>query len=519
MQPLETFKAPPSLNIRREKKMRVKLAEMLMLAVTTAAISCPPALGDSRHAAGSQQYEPTWESLKKYKAPKWYRDAKFGIFIHWGVYAVPAKGSEWYPRQMYQQKEPTYHHHRSVWGDQSEFGYKDFIPMFKAQRWNPNEWVELFGKAGARFVVPVAEHHDGFAMYDSTHTKFNSVRMGPMRDVLGELAEAVRAAGMKFGASSHYAFNWEYYNHSEQFDTSDSAYAALYGRQHAGEPPDSRFIEHWYARTMEIVDKYRPDILYFDFGFNKPQFEPYRKKIAAEYYNRAAAWGKEVVLNYKQKAFPDGAAVLDLERERLDRIRPMVWQTDTMVTRRSWGYIGDDDFKSPDQLVDELVDIISKNGVLLLNVGPRADGTIPKKARDILLAMGNWLEVNGEAIYQSRPWHTFGEGPNLVCRRERRSRPYVPFTADDIRFTTKPGSIYAVCLDWPGKELKIKSLSSRTFLSAEGISHIELLGADEKLKWSRDGGALTIELPPEKPCDHAFVFKIILNGDLFGRMQ
>jgi alpha-L-fucosidase len=190
-----------------------------------------------------------------------------------------------------------------------------------------------------------------------------------------------------------------------------------------------------------------------------------------------------------------------------------------MVTRRSWGYIGDDDFKSVDQLVDMLVDVVSKNGVLLLNVGPRADGTIAKKARDILIEIGSWLDVNGEAIYDTRPWYTFGEGPNLICRRERRSRPYVPFTAEDIRFTTKVGSIYAICLDWPGQELKIQSLSSRTFLSTDGISDVQLLGAGQKLKWSQDGNALKIELPAEKPCKYAFVFKIVLNGELFGRIR
>jgi len=498
--------------------VHIKLTKLLL--ITAAAAGCAPSFANASTVPAAAKFQPTWESLKKYEAPEWYKDAKFGIFIHWGAYSVPAKGSEWYPRQMYQKNDRTYHHHRSIWGDQSQFGYKDFIPMFKAQRWDPNEWVELFRKAGARFVVPVAEHHDGFAMYDSTHTRFNSVKMGPKRDVLGELAKAVRAAGMKLGTSSHYAFNWDYYTHSGEFDTSDPEYYGLYGRPHdKGKPADSRFIEHWYARTIEIVDRYQPDLLYFDFGFNKPEFETHRRKLAAEYYNRAAAWGKEVVLNYKKQAFPDGAAVLDLERDRLDHIRRTVWQTDTMVTRRSWGYIGDDDFKSVDQLVDMLVDVVSKNGVLLLNVGPRADGTIPKKARDILLEIGGWLDVNAEAIYDTRPWHTFGEGPNLICRRERRSRPYVPFTAEDIRFTTRARTIYALCLDWPGQELKIRSLSSRTFLSADGISDVQLLGPDRKLKWSQDGNALKIELPAEQPCKYAFVFKIVLNGELFGRIK
>jgi len=498
--------------------MHIKLTELLLIAAV--ATGCVLSLGNSSKVSAAAKYQPTWESLKKYEAPGWYKDAKFGIFIHWGVYSVPAKGSEWYPRQMYEKNDRTYHHHRSVWGDQSEFGYKDFIPMFKAQRWDPDEWVELFKKGGAKFVVPVAEHHDGFAMYDSTHTRFNSVKMGPKRDVVGELAKAVRAAGMKLGTSSHYAFNWDYYTHSKEFDTGDPAYYGLYGRPHDDKKPaDNQFIEHWYARTMEIVDKYQPDILYFDFGFNKPEFETHRKKLAAEYYNRAAAWGKEVVLNYKDQAYPDGAAVLDLERHRLNHIRKTVWQTDTMVTRRSWGYIGDDDYKSVDQLIDMLVDVVSKNGVLLLNVGPRADGTITKKARNILTEIGSWLDINGEAIYDTRPWHTFAEGPHLSSPRERRSRPYVPFTAEDIRFTTKARSIYAICLAWPGQELKIQSLSSRTFLSTDGISDVQLLGASQKLKWSQDGNALKIELPAEQPCKHAFVFKIVLNGELFGRIQ
>jgi alpha-L-fucosidase len=473
------------------------------------------AFGQTQGKMPAVCYEPTWESLKHYRVPDWYKDAKFGIFIHWGVYAVPAFDSEWYPRNMYREGRKVYEHHKTNWGDQKEFGYKDFVPMFKAEKWDPDEWADLFRKSGAKFVVPVAEHHDGFAMYDSSRTRWNSVKMGPHRDVLGELAKAVRRRGIKLGASTHYAHNWRYYPHSDQFDTNDPAYFDLYARPHGeDEPADADFIEHWYTRTVDIVDKYQPDVLWFDFGFNRPEFEPYRRKIAAYYYKKGNEWERGVVLNYKKDAFPDGAAVLDLERGKLGAIRPMVWQTDTSISTKSWGYIDNDEFKSVDSLVDDLVDIVSKNGVLLLNVGPKADGTIPDEARDILLGIGKWLQTNGEAIYGTRPWHTYGEGPTKgrIGHMSERKTKLAAYTPEDVRFTTKGNILYVICLAWPGKEVTIKSLGTRTFLGSEKISDVRLLGCEDALKWSRDEQGLRMELPSEKPCDYAFVFKIALDA-------
>jgi len=473
-------------------------------------------------AQDQMSYDATWESLQKYRAPEWFKDAKFGIFIHWGVYAVPAYGSEWYPRHMYRQKRREFEYHKATWGDQSKFGYKDFVPMFKAEKWDPQKWAELFRKSGARFVVPVAEHHDGFAMYDSSHTKWNSVQMGPRRDIVGELGEAVRRQGMRLGASTHYAHNWRYYPHSSEFDTNDPAYYALYNKPRSPDAPASReFLEHWYARVKDIVDKYEPSVLWFDFGFNRPEFEPYRKKICAYYYNKDAEWGKGVVLQYKNKAFPDGSAVLDLERGKMDRIRFMVWQTDTSISRKSWGYIENDEFKSTDSLVDDLIDIVSKNGVLLLNVGPKADGTLPDEARDIFLGIGKWLSLNGQAIYGTRPWHMYGEGPTQggsghMAERKGQAAAY---SGSDIRFTTKPTVLYAICLDWPGKEVLISSLSSSTFLCRGGIADIRMLGDGQALKWSRDATGLKVELPEARPCDYAYVLKIRLNGQLLGRLD
>lgn len=470
--------------------------------------------------SGIKKYDSNWESLKHYQVPEWFKDAKFGIFIHWGVYAVPAAGNEWYPRNMYLKDEPMYQHHRETWGEQSKFGYKDFIPLFKAEKWDPQGWAELFKKAGAEFVVPVAEHHDGFALYASSHTRWNSAEMGPKRDVVGELSKAVRAQGMKFGASSHYAHNWNYYPHSEEFDTSDPKFFGLYGKPHApGAPASEEFLETWYARVKEIIDNYQPDVLWFDFGFNRPEFEPYRQKIGAYYYNKGLEWNKGVVLQYKKEAFPYGTAVLDIERGKLDQIRPMVWQTDTSVSWESWGYIENDRFKTADSLVDDLVDIVSKNGVLLLNVGPRADGTIPDEAASILLEIGRWLEVNGEAIYGTRPWHTYGEGPTTIHADSFGESKSQPFTAKDIRFTTKGNILYAICLDWPGEEVNVASLSTKTFLGSQEISDISLLGSQENLTWSRDENGLKIKLPAQKPGDYAYVLKIVLEGEVLGTVK
>jgi len=458
-----------------------------------------------------QKYEANWESMKQYKVPRWYNDAKFGIFIHWGIYSVPAYASEWYPRQMYQKGHRAYNYHLEHYGPQSQFGYKDFIPSFKADKWDPEAWAELFEKAGAKYVVPVAEHHDGFPMYACSYTSWDASEIGPRRDVLGELGAAVRRHGMKLGASSHRAKNWSYYFYEDGFDTVDPRYSGLYGRAHGhDEPADEEFLEDWYARTVEIVDKYQPDLMWFDFGFERPEFEPYRRKFAAYYYNKAIEWGKEVAINYKHDAFPSWAAVLDIERGKLDSIREAFWQTDTSVCLRSWGYIQDHEYRSVDSLVDELVDIVSKNGCLLLNVGPRPDGTIPEEQQRILLEIGQWLDVNGEAIYGTTYWRTFGEGPTRTKAGYHRERRQKKFTAEDIRFTSKGDKLYAIVLDWPGGELVIRTLGSRSQLCPQQITEAAMLGSSEKPGWSRDEEGLKITMPSQRPCDHAYAFRLTL---------
>jgi alpha-L-fucosidase len=260
-------------------------------------------------------FRPSWESLEHYQVPQWYLDAKFGIFIHWGVYSVPAVGNEWYPRNMYISGDRVFKHHVETYGSQSKFGYKDFIPRFRAEKFNPDQWAELFRKSGAKYVVPVAEHHDGFPMFDYDFTDWSAVKMGPRRDVVGELAMAVRKQGLHFGASSHRAEHWWFYNGGMKFDSDvrDPRYASFYGpAQPDKTQPDQAFLDDWLTRASQIVDKYHPEVVWFDWWIEQPVFQPYLQKFAAYYYNRGAEWKQGVAINYKNKSFPERAAVLDI---------------------------------------------------------------------------------------------------------------------------------------------------------------------------------------------------------------
>lgn len=475
-------------------------------------------------------FRPEWESLRKVGIPEWYLDAKFGIFIHWGVYSVPAYGNEWYPRLMYQKDTQRrglnyYDYHRLHWGPQNVFGYKDFIPLFTAERFDPEAWAQLFVEAGARYVVPVAEHHDGFPMYRCSYTRWDASEMGPKRDVVAEIAAAVRRQGLHFGVSSHRAFNWAYYPRSPEFDTVDPRYFGLYGKPHDylyGElknpwPPQSKeFMDDWLCRTAELVDHCQPDLVWFDFciapnWFKTPDENPnveYLKKFAAFYYNRAASWGKTGVINYKHNAFPEDVAVLDIERGKLTDIRPRFWQTDTSVSYSSWGYVRNHRYKTADTIVDDLVDIVSKNGCLLLNIGPKADGTIPEPEIRILREIGAWLRINGEAIYQTRPWKIYGEGPTKVESGPFSEAKAQPFTSADVRFTTRGSVLYAIVLDWPESgKVTIQSLGSGN-PDVGKIRRVRLLGYEGEVRWAQNASGLTVEFPPERPCDFAYTLRI-----------
>ncbi|TBL68328.1 alpha-L-fucosidase [Paenibacillus thalictri] len=457
-------------------------------------------------------FSNTWESLRAYQVPDWYANAKFGIFVHWGLYAVPAIHNEWYSRNMYQRHMPEYQLHRERFGAQEQFGYKDFIPLFTAERFDPDAWAGLFRRSGAQYVVSVAEHHDGFAMYDSSFTEWNAVRMGPRRDVIGELAGACRKHYLTFGLSSHRAENWWFFEGGRQFasDVADPRFAAFYGpAQPQALYPNEVFLEDWLARTCELADKYEPQLVYFDWWIAKPVFEPYLRRFAAYYYNRAAERERGVVINYKHGAFPEGTAVYDLERGQSEHIRSLPWQTCTSVSKSSWCHVNNQEYKTSREIVGDLIDTVSKNGNLLLNIGPRADGAIPEEEEAILLDLGRWLAVNGQAIYNSRPWRLYGEGPTPSVGGEFTDSKRQPYTARDIRFTMRCDHLYAAIMGWPedGK-VSIRSLGYASRLYEQEIGGVELLGSQAKLQWSRNNDGLHVTLPDERPCEHAFIFKI-----------
>ena len=513
-------------------------ALILLCAAGAGLIGRPAGPDGQAGAAARQRFVPTWESLSRNPTPQWLRDGKFGIYTHWGVYAVPAVGPNgtWYSHNIYMNpNSPERAYHEATYGPLEKFGYKDFIPMFTGDKFDANQWAELFRKAGARFAGPVGEHHDGFAMWNSRLTEWNATRMGPKRDVVGELAGACRRQGMRFMVAMHHAENWWFFPHwVKEYDTSDPRYAGLYGQPHNlewanGVPvtdtrndlwqlqdkPSEEFLDRWQGKIREVIDNYQPDLLWFDFGLRYIQ-EHYKRDLLTYYYNKAQEWGKEVVVTYKWHDLAPNAAVVDLELGRFPELTYHDWITDTTVDDgHGWGYLKDTAYKPVSALVHYLVDNVSKNGYMLLNVGPKPNGEIPEQAQEILLGIGRWLDVNGEAIYGTTPWMTYGEGPTQMAKAGPFSEDKeVRYTAEDIRFTVKDDVLYAICLGWPGQEVTIKCAAEKLYESE--IESIRMLGAEEELSWTMTSEGLKIAAPAKRPCDHAYTFRIVRKYP-FGR--
>jgi len=416
----------------------------------------------------AQKYEPNWRSLKQNSTPQWLQDGKFGIYTHWGPYAVHAYGSNttWYSYALYGEEDgEARQHFEKKFGKLSpDFGYKDLIALFKAEKFDADEWADLFQKAGAKFAGPVAEHHDGFAMWDTKYSDWNAAKMGPEKDIVGELSKAVKARDMKFVTAFHHAANWFFFPvHDKNYDTGDPENSGLYGQYHMpGEMPNQKFIDEWYDKIIEVIDNYGPDFIWFDFALDSLP-EGYVKDFLAYYYNWADENGKEVVVTYKDHDIIPGAGVRDLELGQEPNVTYNDWITDTSVDDRgAWGWAEDLTFKTPDRLIDNLIDRVSKNGYLLLNVGPKPDGSIPEGAKEVLLEMGSWLDVNGEAIYNTTPWFIAGEGPTTVgdIQRQGFNESGAIYKPEDIRFTVNGDDLYATFLDWPGDNALITTIKA-----------------------------------------------------------
>ena len=474
------------------------------------------------------KYQPNWRSLRQHTAPQWFRDAKFGIYTHWGIYSVPAIGpnTSWYGHDMYRGATEQHAAHVKRFGPVEEFGYKDFIPQFTAEKFDADQWAEVFHNAGARFAGPVAEHHDGFSMWPTKTSRWNAGEMGPKRDVVGELERAIRSRDMKYMVAMHHAEHWWFFPHwMKGTDAADPRYADFYGEPHntdlhmpdadwdrerewaMQDKPSAAFLKKWYDRLVEVVEGYQPDYIWFDFGL-KYVHEQLKQDFLAYYYNKGLEWDREVLATYKWDNLPPGTATVDIELGRMSDITYFEWITDTTVDAgNAWGYMEGAGYKSPGELIHYLVDNVSKNGYMLLNVGPKADGTLPDEALQILAEMGRWLGLNGEAIYGTTPWYQFGEGPTrfTVEGAFGDMSERLKFTGEDFRFTVRENLLYAMAMAWPDRTFTIRSLAD---LYPGEVERVELLGHDGSLGFRQTAAGLEVDRPASAPGDHCHVFRI-----------
>ena len=477
----------------------------------------------------SGPFAPSFDALDGYQCPQWFRDAKFGIWSHWGPQAVPMMG-DWYARRMYEQGGDAYEQHLKDYGHPSKSGYKDIIPLWKAEQWQPEQLMDLYVKAGAHYFVSMAVHHDNFDLWNSKfQPRWNATKIGPQRDIVGEWQKAAKKRGLPFGVSEHLgaSFNWFQISHQADktgplagvaYDGADPQWQDLYHRPSA--PDDKGWLttdaanhQEWFNRIKDLIDKYQPDLLYSDSGF--PFAEDAGLPLVAHFYNANMQRNNgKLTAVYNCKQSSEGRWVQDLERGVMDGINPQPWQTDTSIG--DWYYRRNDHYKTPATVIHMLCDIVSKNGNLLLNIVQRPDGGLDPQPRRILDELALWMPINGEAIFGTRPWTVFGEGaPAIQGGMFNESK--LNYSSQDIRFTTKNGALYAIMLGWPDdKRAVIKALA----LDAPGITRgphqVSLLGYNGELKWTRTAQGLEIQLPEKAPTQHAVVFKIsgVQNANL-----
>jgi alpha-L-fucosidase len=553
MNPLKTF---PRLSLIAALAITATVAPAIPSSATPAVV-----VSTATEPIAPGKFAPTWESLRQYEVPEWFRDAKFGIWAHWGPQCEPERG-DWYARQMYIQGHGQYDEHLRRYGHPSQFGFKDVIHAWKAEKWDPDKLLALYRRAGAKYFFALANHHDNLDLWDSKYQPWNSVNLGPKKNLIAGWAAAARKQGMKFGVSVHAAHAWSWYETAQGADKSGPLAGVpydgkltkadgkgtwwdgldpqdLYEQRHApssnfSEPtsiwgerwewgggvsqPDQAFSERFYNRTIDLIEKYQPDLIYFDdTALPLWPVSDAGLKIAAHFYNRSNQWrGDDGVLFGKVlEADQRECMALDIERGRSHVIEPFPWQTDTCLG--SWHYdqgvLDRHGYKSAQTVVHTLIDVVSKNGNLLLSVPLRGDGTPDEEEIAILEGIAAWMQINQEAIHGTRPWKVMGEGPQMAATEATSGGNFnedkvKPFTAADVRFTTKGATLYAIVMGAPHGTMAIKSLGGTAPLLDASIRTITLLGSNEKLAWSQTPGALIIEAPKAAPNDIAVVFKI-----------
>ncbi|MGM8361990.1 alpha-L-fucosidase [Flavobacterium sp. ARAG 55.4] len=485
-------------------------------------------------------YKEEWPSIARHSTPEWFRDAKFGIYTHFGpaVLATQHQTTEWWGWAMYNKKAKYWTNairpdspdttrefklHRELFGDQNEFGYKDLIMKFQPDKFNAEEWADIFEKSGAKFSGPMGCHHDNFMLWDSKITRWNMKRTAGI-DVVGELEKAIRARGMKYVMTFHHAFSWWFFNESHKFDGANPEFQDLYSKPHKfssdndsfDEYPDAEYEERWNALLQEAAQKYKPDLFWFDMGLELLS-EKIRKKAFAGILNNAKKNNQEIGISYKIKysvPIAPSAGILDFEKGRSQKAREDVWLTDTPLG--GWFYNGRKS-RSAEAIIEILIDIVSKNGCLLLDVSPKPDGTIPDDQKETLLGIGQWLKTNGEAIYSTRPWVIAEEGPTKLEKDGHFNENWEAiYTQQDIRYTQSKdnNTLYVIVMDKPTTNTVIAKKLGKGFeyLTRE-IESVSLIGSDEKIEWQQNETNMTFSFPKNINGKYAFCYKIQLKQE------
>lgn len=550
--------------MKRRELLKHLAASIPVLALANEINAAHSILNGLGGTAAPASFKPTWESLSNFKTPDWFRNAKFGIWAHWGP-QCEAEYGDWYAREMYMEGSRQYKYHVEKYGHPSKFGFKDIINEWKADAWNPEELLSLYKKAGARYFMALANHHDNFDLYNSKYQRnWNSTKLGPGKDLVGGWEKAARKNGMYFGVSVHAAHTWSWMETAQRADKT-GPYAGipydgklskadgkgtwwegldpqeLYEQNHplsensedngmihrqwnwgnGVSMPSKEYCDKFYNRTIDLIDSYNPDMVYFDdTALPLWPINDAGLRIAAHLYNKsmkkhgsqeAVIFGK--ILDELQRK----CMVWDIERGQSNAIEPYPWQSDTCLG--SWHYdrsvYDNNRYKSAKTVIHTLADVVSKNGNLLLSVPVRGNGTIDERERAIVEEIGEWMAVNGEAIYDTRPWVVFGEGPAMESAAPLSAQGFnegkgKAFSSSDIRFTAKEGLLYATVLGWPeDNKVRIKTLKKGSREMAKAVANVSILGRDEKLSFTQDAEGLTVDLRAESKLSYAFCLKIV----------